>query len=190
MPKITHGSRKEVKSSTEQVEKPVARPRWYTDEERKRKFGMFGSCDLQYVYILRDPSTGKNNEVFYVGRTKHLLDRYLAHVKGDNSGSAKDERIRIITRGGRLPIMETVHWACSEKEAIFREAYYIHYYLASGAPLTNATLALNNHGANGRYTYILEQWEKEYYHPLRFFRRLIDRLFRRDNFDATYGKFL
>jgi predicted GIY-YIG superfamily endonuclease len=157
-------------------EKPDYKPRWLTSEERKRS-----SCDLQFVYVLRDPSTGKNNEVFYVGRTKHLLERYIAHVKGDNSGSAKDERIRHITRGGRLPIMETVHWACSEKEAIYQEAYYTHYYLAAGVPLTNATLALNNNGYRGREDYEIEKWEERGL-KRSWFHRWIRRLLRMDDF--------
>lgn len=140
--------------------------------EEKKSLPRWKPANTHYVYVLKDPTIRGNNEVFYVGRTKHLLDRYNAHVRGDDSGSAKDERIRHITRGGMLPIMETVYQASSEKEAIFREAWYINYYQASGVLLTNATLDLNNNGHHGRYAYLLEHAEKSVTkYPFRWLRR-------------------
>lgn len=161
------------------------------------------NCDAQWVYALIDPTAQHKSkqvsiphygivypgELFYVGRTKNLLDRYIQHMK-ESGDSKKNERISAILASGKLPIMITLHEACSEKEAAFREAYWTQYYLASGAPLTNNVLALNNQGYTGRESYYLDRWEREYYRPVWFFRRLIDRLFRRDDFDRTYGRFL
>lgn len=73
-----------------------------------------------YIYVLRDPRTLK---VRYVGKTKHLKDRYWSHtVRGGNT--AKDAWVAKLKEQGLVPQYDVVD-ICKEDNWHEREALFI-----------------------------------------------------------------
>jgi predicted GIY-YIG superfamily endonuclease len=116
-----------------------------------------------FVYALTDTYYGTIEDFFYVGRTTDLLGRFLQHVRGDNSGSKKDERVQSILAAGRLPAMHTLFVTQSEEGAEYYEEFYIEYYRARGAPLTNSILPLGSGAKAGRLSWETECAVREVY---------------------------
>jgi predicted GIY-YIG superfamily endonuclease len=134
--------------------------------------------ERRFIYVLIDPVITSYEEIFYVGQTADLLERFNQHCK-DRSESAKCERIEGIIRRGRLPIMRTVCWTASTREADFKEAYYIEYYRELGHPLTNRILNFSGNSYQGTRDAVWEKFEREQA-KRNFFLKLVGKMFHSD----------
>jgi hypothetical protein len=100
------------------------------------------------VYVL-DGDEG----VFYVGVTQDVCRRYIQHITEDGD-SAKCLTIAHMKRRGELPRVGVLYRAQSRVDAELKESYFIDYFHALGAPLTNVALNLQQvraHGKQGRH---------------------------------------
>lgn len=90
---------------------------------------MFKSCEISYIYILKDLS----NNVRYVGQSVEPPNRFTAHTKDpyDNYKS------RWLKKLGCAPIQEILELA-PKRLITSRENYWINYYTDLGCRLTNS----------------------------------------------------
>lgn len=89
---------------------------------------------MHVVYGLQDP---RDNQVFYVGLTSDISDRYIQHIKCEGNNAEKNKRVQELKALGLLPIpltLETVHTRAYGQE---RELYWIGHYRHLGMPLCN-----------------------------------------------------
>jgi predicted GIY-YIG superfamily endonuclease len=133
-----------------------------------RKVGLEGWYKPHVVYGLEDPTQG--GELFYVGMTQDLSERYIQHLKDDKGNSPKCQRIRAIKRLGHISVARVIATTRTRREAEIAEAAYIEYYRARGAPLTNTAFTLYQDGINGQKMYSAEQKGRTWIaHIRRFF---------------------
>jgi predicted GIY-YIG superfamily endonuclease len=86
------------------------------------------------VYTLTDPEDG---QVFYVGCTHNIDQRYRYHCNAsDPTSSAYHWLIHLKERGLR-PLLSTVIEADDLETAMMHEAHWINFYLDEGEPLMN-----------------------------------------------------
>jgi excisionase family DNA binding protein len=101
------------------------------------------------IYVLIDP---RNNTVYYVGRSTNPLFRYYHHLHVSPSQRVRRwiNELKLLGLTPTMRVIETVDREANTSQDAFlaavreREAYWIHEYLCSGAPLLN-TLGVPAH---------------------------------------------
>lgn len=92
------------------------------------------------IYILRNPS---NEEIFYVGQTKMLLETRLSgHISETGANRDKINYIKAILEAGQKPIIEAIETIATtcyiDTMAVNeREIYWIRYHKSLGCNLLN-----------------------------------------------------
>lgn len=98
---------------------------------------MWGIILMTYIYSLSDPIT---NEIRYVGKTKHLLNRYRNHCYSyRDKKSHKRSWIESLKTKGLKPLLETLD-IVDDKDWIFWEQYWIWQCKTWGFNLVNHTM--------------------------------------------------
>lgn len=89
---------------------------------------------MSCIYALRDPNT---NEIRYIGKATDKKARLYLHIKeGLYGSSTKDLWLNSLLRNFQLPIVEVIETP-DKSELCDRGKYWIDYYSALGANLTN-----------------------------------------------------
>ena len=92
------------------------------------------------IYALLNPL---KKEVFYVGMTADVSERYIQHFRGkDDTNIAKNEVIQGLRESGIFPVMVTINQAETREEALQKEAYAIELFRALHQPLVNQHLKI------------------------------------------------
>jgi predicted GIY-YIG superfamily endonuclease len=107
-----------------------------------------GKTDGYFLYGLFDP---RNNELKYIGYTKNLKQRLLAHCSKSRlkNNSHKNNWIKSLTSSELEPDVITIEWYETLNDALIAEVELIEYYKSIGCDLTNVT-----NGGDPGYTYI------------------------------------
>jgi excisionase family DNA binding protein len=87
-----------------------------------------------YVYALGDPRT---QQIRYIGIAKDVFKRYAQHLNYPHPNDAKNAWMTEVKRAGIVPTLAILESGIEEDVVYEREKYWIQYYLALNAPLTN-----------------------------------------------------
>lgn len=103
------------------------------------------SAPKYWIYTLVDPRT---EEVRYVGRTKHIHNRFTKRVDHDE-GRPKALWVYNLQLKGLKPRVLLLESALTLETAILSEAYWIQYCLVRGARLLNVARISNGGKSRG-----------------------------------------
>lgn len=86
------------------------------------------------VYALGDPRT---DQIRYIGSAKDVYKRYAQHLNNPHVNDIKNTWIDDLKKANISPTLTILESDISETAIFEREKYWIQYYFAQGAPLTN-----------------------------------------------------
>lgn len=89
---------------------------------------------MSSIYAMGDPRT---QQVHYVGKAKNVYRRFAQHLIAPHHNEQKDAWMDDIKAAGIAPFLITLETDVDVSMENERERYWIEYYLALGAPLTN-----------------------------------------------------
>ncbi len=89
---------------------------------------------MYIVYALVSPLDKK---VYYVGMTKHIVSRFVEHLRCTDNNSAKNAWIQDLQQQGFMPVFVTLEHADCHRDASNKEDYWIDYFTKMKMPLIN-----------------------------------------------------
>jgi len=125
-----HGQRKKYCSEACKQKAKRWRER-ATDEELE---ALQDTKDEYAIYLLCDPRDG---QVYYVGMTSDIFQRWHAHMQGEGNNGCKNQWIRGLRQQGLYPHFTVIEVVVGVKKAKRRESYWIAHYSKTSPVLTN-----------------------------------------------------